>query len=77
MHTVAKNKLKAKMLAYFREVEKTGVELIVTDNKKPVIRILPYAMPATLKTLFADTKGKMTYSEPLDAPTDAEWGDVS
>ena len=40
--TVSKSKLKAKALEYFREVERTGQELIVTDHGKPVLRIVPY-----------------------------------
>jgi hypothetical protein len=33
---VSKSALKAKMLEYFRRVEETGEELIVTDNGEPV-----------------------------------------
>lgn len=36
---VSKGKLKAKMLDYFREVERTGEPLIVTDNGREVLEI--------------------------------------
>lgn len=39
MITVSKGVLKAKMLAYFRQVEETGETLVVTDHRKPVLRI--------------------------------------
>ena len=38
---VSKGKLKAKMLEYFREVERTGVPLIVTDHGREVLEIRP------------------------------------
>lgn len=38
---VSKGELKAKMLAYFRKVEETGEELIVTDNRVPVLKVIP------------------------------------
>lgn len=38
---VSKGKLKAKMLEYFREVERTGEPLIVTDHGREVLEIRP------------------------------------
>lgn len=40
---VSKGKLKAKMLEYFREVERTGEPLIVTDHGREVLEIRPLA----------------------------------
>lgn len=40
--TVSKSRLKAKALEYFREVERTGIELVVTDRGRPVLKIVPY-----------------------------------
>jgi prevent-host-death family protein len=40
--SVSKSRLKAKALEYFREVERTGNELIVTDHGRPVLKIVPY-----------------------------------
>jgi prevent-host-death family protein len=42
MRTVSKSKLKAKALEYFRQVEKTGSEILVTDRGRPVLKIVPY-----------------------------------
>ncbi len=39
---VSKSKFKARALEYFRQVERTGCGLIVTDHGRPVLRIVPY-----------------------------------
>jgi prevent-host-death family protein len=39
---VSKSKFKAKALHYFREVEKTGRPLIISDRGKPVLKLVPY-----------------------------------
>ena len=39
---VAKSKFKPRALQYFREVERTGKALIITDRGKPVLKISPY-----------------------------------
>jgi prevent-host-death family protein len=45
MKTVSKGKLKARMLEYFREVERTGEPLIVTDHGREVLEVRPLAPP--------------------------------
>jgi prevent-host-death family protein len=40
--TVSKSRFKARALEYFREVERTGRPLVVTDHGRPVIRISAY-----------------------------------
>jgi len=40
---VAKSKFKPHALQYFREVERTGKALIITDRGKPVLKIVPYS----------------------------------
>jgi len=45
MKTVSKGKLKAKMLEYFREVERSGEPLIVTDHGREVLEVRPLAPP--------------------------------
>ncbi|MGR3319304.1 MAG: type II toxin-antitoxin system Phd/YefM family antitoxin, partial [Candidatus Anammoxibacter sp.] len=65
---VAKGVLKAKMLEFFRNVEKTGEELIVTDNNKPVLKILPYKKKTSPDELFADLRGKMRIKGDINEP---------
>jgi prevent-host-death family protein len=42
-HVVSKSQFKPRALQYFREVQEKGVELIITDRGKPVIKIIPYS----------------------------------
>ena len=63
METVSKGALKAKMLEYLRRVEETGEELIVTDNNRPVLRIVPIRTRIPADTLFADVRGRGAYSQ--------------
>ena len=40
---ISKSKFKPRALHYFREVQKTGRELIICDRGTPVLKIVPYA----------------------------------
>ena len=40
---ISKSQFKPRALHYFREVQEKGVELIITDRGKAVIKIIPYA----------------------------------
>jgi antitoxin (DNA-binding transcriptional repressor) of toxin-antitoxin stability system len=73
MITVAKSVLKAKMLEYFRKVEKTGEELIVTDNRVPVLRVIPLRKITSPDEVFSDVRGKVSYSGDITEPESSEW----
>ncbi len=76
METVSKSALKAKMLEYFRRVEETGTELVVTDNNEPVLRIVPIRKRVPAAELFADVRGRVSYQEDVLAPTTEEWSET-
>lgn len=40
--TVSKSRFKPRALKFFREVEQTGKEIIITDRGKPVLKVVPY-----------------------------------
>ncbi len=40
---VSKSKFKPRALQFFRKVEQTGNEIIITDHGKPVLKIIPYS----------------------------------
>lgn len=65
--------LKARMLEYLRRVEETGEELIVTDNGRPVVKVIaiPRRIPAA--EVFGDVRGRVVYREDPLAPTADEW----
>ena len=73
MKRVSKGVLKAKMLEYFREVEQTGEELIVTDNNTPVLKVVPLRQRRATAEIFADVRGRVVYREEVVAPTTDEW----
>lgn len=76
METVSKGALKAKMLEYLRRVEETGTELIITDNNRPVLRIVPIRPRLSAADLFADARGRVIYKEDLLTPTTDEWSET-
>ena len=75
---VSKSQLKARMLAWFREVEETGEDLIVTSHGRPVLRITPVGRAETAASLFGDVRGRVRLPSDADltAPTGGEaWSD--
>jgi len=40
---VSKSMFKPHSLEYFRQIEKTGEELIITDRGRPVLKVVPYS----------------------------------
>jgi antitoxin (DNA-binding transcriptional repressor) of toxin-antitoxin stability system len=71
---VSKGLLKAKMLEYFREIERTGKELIITDNNRPVIKITAINQKnKTVDDVFKKYKNKVKYMEDINTPTKDEW----
>lgn len=57
------------------EIEQSGEEVIVTDNKRPVLRIQPIRNElnkVTVEEAFADIRGKVKYHEDVNAPSTSE-----
>lgn len=73
---VSKSKLKAKMLSVFREVEKTGEEVIVTDHGKPKLKIARLPNRESVGEVFGKHRGEVTYHEDILKPTEEEWTDL-
>lgn len=69
---VSKSRFKAHALELFRQVEKTGKELIVTDRGRPVIRVVPYA--AEPPRLLSELRGSVVrYDEPEEPVGTGDW----
>ncbi len=69
---ISKSKFKPRALHYFREIEKTGKELIICDRGKPVLKIVPYAEnPA--KTLKALRNTVLKYEDPTEPVGLEDW----
>lgn len=76
MNTISKSKLKAKMLEIFRQLEASGEELIVTDQGKPVLKIIPIKEKAGVAEVFGAVQGQVSYLEDINTPTLPEWEDA-
>ena len=52
-NVISKSKFKPHALKYFRQIEKSGKELIITDHGKPTLKIVPFSEDPleALKTL--------------------------
>ncbi|MBX3000490.1 MAG: hypothetical protein KF893_18365 [Caldilineaceae bacterium] len=70
---VSKSHLKANMLKIFRELEASNEDLIVTDNKTPVLIITPIKKTESVEALFGDLQGQVIYHEAIDTPSLEEW----
>ena len=70
--TVSKGVLKARMLEYFRQVEKTGEELVVTDKNRPVLKVVPLKVNRKPDDVFGDarTRFKAEERDVLEPTTD-------
>ncbi len=64
------------MLAYFRDVEATGEELIVMDNKTPVLRVSRIQTGKPWAEIFPK-RGKLKHipEKSLLEPETESWGD--
>jgi prevent-host-death family protein len=40
--SVSKSQFKPHSLEYFRRIEQTGEELVITDHGRPVLKVVPY-----------------------------------
>ncbi|WP_269522343.1 type II toxin-antitoxin system Phd/YefM family antitoxin [Coraliomargarita parva] len=68
MKTVSKGRLKAKMLAYFREVEASGEPLIVTDHGREVLEVRPVSpRPDTTAAVLASYRSGVEVKIPDEA----------
>lgn len=76
MNSISKSKLKANMLRIFRELEESGESLIVTDRRRPVLRIEPISRKKTVDDVFAAFSGQVTYRADVNLPTTDEWTEL-
>jgi prevent-host-death family protein len=74
---VSKTVLKTKMFEYFRRVERSGKEIIVTDHNIPVLKITPLnKRQRTVEEVFGKPRKKVKYFADLTEPTEDEWSEV-
>jgi prevent-host-death family protein len=69
---ISKSQFKPHALKYFREVEKTGQEIIISDRGKPVLKIIPYTEnPEEALKALRDTV--IVYNDPTEPVGMEDW----
>jgi prevent-host-death family protein len=76
MQTISKNKLKPRLLAYMRGVEKTQIPMIITDRNVPVLQLAPYKANKSPDEVFRHLQGRVKYHEDVWSPDPDSWGDL-
>lgn len=70
--TISKTRFKAHALEYFREVERTGRELVITDRGRPVVKLVPFTVEPG-RALLALRESVVRYDAPTEPVGDGEW----
>ena len=68
---VSKSQFKPHALEYFRKIQDTGQELVITDHGKPVLKISAYA-PDPAAALKALRNTVVRFVDP-EKPADESW----
>ncbi len=71
MQTMKASEFKAKCLKLMDEVQKTGDEIVITKNGKPISKLVPYRVRAA--TLLGLHKGKISSMDGDIFSTDETW----
>lgn len=74
MNTVSKSQLKAHMLEYFRKVEETGEELVVTSHSKPTLKVVPIIAKKNVDEIFSGIRKVARIHGDLSEPETEAWG---
>jgi prevent-host-death family protein len=70
--SVSKSQFKPHSLEYFRRIEQTGVELVITDHGRPVLKVVPYV--ADPEECFVGLRNTvLRYDGPLEPVGVEEW----
>ena len=70
--TVSKSRFKAQALELFRQVERSGKPITITDRGRPVLRLIPYRDdPESAVRMLRETVVK--YRAPTRPVGDDEW----
>jgi len=69
---VSKSKFKPQALEYFRKIEETGEEIIITDHGHPVLKVVPYSEEPSeiLKVLRGSV---LKYKNPTEPVGSGDW----
>jgi len=72
LQVISKSQFKTHSLEYFRKIEQTGEELIITDHGRPVLKVIPYV--ADPEDCFRGLRNTVLhYDNPLDPVEVESW----
>ena len=71
-NTISKSQFKPHALEYFRKIEKTGQELIITDRGKPVLKIIPFHQDPE-QSLMELRDSVLSYEDPTEPVGLEDW----
>ncbi|MGD9158654.1 MAG: type II toxin-antitoxin system Phd/YefM family antitoxin [Desulfobacteraceae bacterium] len=71
-NVISKSRFKPNALKYFRHIEKTGKELIITDHGKPTLKIVPYN-DNPMDTLKSLRNTVVEYIDPMEPVAEEDW----
>ncbi len=70
--SISKSEFKARALHYFRQVQKTGKSLVITDRGQPVLKVVPYSEdPAQVMRELRHSVLK--YESPTEPVAQEDW----
>lgn len=70
--SVSKSQFKPRSLEYFRQIEQTGEELVITDHGRPVLKVVPYV--ADSEECFRGLRHTvLQYEDPLEPVAAESW----
>ena len=69
---ISKSQFKPKALEFFRDVQKTGKPIIITDHGRPVLKLIPYT--ENTESILSSLRNTVTrYENPLEPVGVADW----
>lgn len=71
MKSIQASEFKAKCLKIMDNVAKTGEEVVITKNGKPLSKLVPYREP--IESLFGVHAGQLEVHGDILAPVDEQW----
>jgi prevent-host-death family protein len=71
MQTINASVFKAKCLKLMEEVNKSGEEIVILKNGKPISKLVPYK--SRPRSLFGLHEGSLRSRDDLIEPTDIPW----
>ncbi len=73
---IGAGEFKAKCLQLMDEVNRQGIELVITKRGQPVAKLVP-ASPTKVVDIFGAMRGTVTIHGDIVSPDPASWGELA